>query len=167
MSLSSKRLRFLTEMSQKLSKIVVETDVFPHSIHDVTHKKPSSEAEPSTADTTSHSIGVRRIYENFGRDESTVGSMDAGSKVIFQQRRSSISATTLASLGATNITRHSLSNITSPSSSDFQDITRLRVSTQGRRCLVPGASFHGTQRNGASLYDVQVNILVRFYKRRS
>jgi glucose-induced degradation protein 4 len=41
------------------------------------------------------------------------------------------------------------------------DITRLRVRSQGRHCLYPGASFHGTQKSGRNSYDVNVTIVVR------
>jgi len=39
------------------------------------------------------------------------------------------------------------------------DITRLRVRSQTRHCLYPGASFQGTQKSGRNSYDVTVTIV--------
>ena len=40
------------------------------------------------------------------------------------------------------------------------DITRLRVRSNGYKCLYPGASFKGTQKSGRNSYDVSVTIVV-------
>jgi hypothetical protein len=40
------------------------------------------------------------------------------------------------------------------------DITHLRVRTQRRSCLYPGASFQGTQKSGRNSYEVKVTIVV-------
>jgi hypothetical protein len=40
------------------------------------------------------------------------------------------------------------------------DITRLRVRSQTRHCLYPGATFQGTQKSGRNSYDVDVTIVV-------
>ena len=40
------------------------------------------------------------------------------------------------------------------------DITRLRVRSNGYKCLYPGASFQGTQKSGRNSYDVSVTIVV-------
>ncbi|KIP08139.1 hypothetical protein PHLGIDRAFT_127180 [Phlebiopsis gigantea 11061_1 CR5-6] len=41
----------------------------------------------------------------------------------------------------------------------FVDITRLRLRSQGNRCLYPGATFQGTQKSGRNSYDVSVTIV--------
>jgi glucose-induced degradation protein 4 len=41
------------------------------------------------------------------------------------------------------------------------DVTRLRVRTQTKCCLYPGASFQGTQKSGRNSYEVKVTIVVR------
>ena len=40
------------------------------------------------------------------------------------------------------------------------DITRLRVRSNGYKCLYPGATFQGTQKSGRNSYDVNVTIVV-------
>ncbi|KAH9901355.1 vacuolar import and degradation protein-domain-containing protein [Cubamyces lactineus] len=46
-----------------------------------------------------------------------------------------------------------------PAPDPLQDITRLRVRSQGHHCLYPGATFQGTQKSGRNSYDVNVTIV--------
>jgi hypothetical protein len=65
-------------------------------------------------------------------------------------------ASTVSTDAKTSFSRHDY-----PSSSldPLIDITRLRVRSQGRHCLYPGASFQGTQKSGRNSYDVNVTIV--------
>ena len=79
-------------------------------------------------------------------------------------------------LPTTHAAQHTIIPISRASSSQSQppqvissypdpldDITRLRVRSQGHHCLYPGATFQGTQKSGRNSYDVNVTIVVSLH----
>ncbi|KAI0093669.1 vacuolar import and degradation protein-domain-containing protein [Irpex rosettiformis] len=66
---------------------------------------------------------------------------------------------TVTPISRSSSSRSQQQQVTSFCPDPLDDITRLRVRSQGHQCLYPGATFQGTQKSGRNSYDVNVTIV--------